>query len=176
MTFSILKIFSKTRKMKAYVSMLRAILIDLKWGLAHSSVFFLRVKGSNANLCASFQKAMIDAEVHKKGSELVVAPLAFFFLRGYAVLMDFLDKPNAKIPEDIVERRTLQELLQFLSDTRGSIIRARIRDTDNISLIELSKPAKVVYHCYAMLGCKEMRAGKAFIGFCQQIEQWGTSC
>ncbi|XP_045196059.2 uncharacterized protein LOC123551294 [Mercenaria mercenaria] len=101
---------------KKLMSMLRGVLSEFGLGLARSSVFFLRVNASNANSYSCFKKASVDTELHRKDSRPLVAPLCLFFLRGYATLVDFLDKCNPKIPDDLAERQALRELLQLLSN------------------------------------------------------------
>lgn len=123
---------------KALIYMLRAVLVEIGSGLARSSVFFLRVKAANANSCTSFKKATVDAELHRKGSFPQVAPLALFFVRGYAILQDFLDKTDPKIPENLAECRALRDLLQFhVNDKEQSVLteqRGKCRTESKASL------------------------------------------
>lgn len=101
------------------IFMLRSVLYQVGIGFGHSSVFFLRVKATNANSCVNFSKASVDVDVHRHNSFPLVAPLVLFFAQGYAVLADFLDEDKPAVPEDTAERHALEDLLQFLANRNG---------------------------------------------------------
>ncbi|XP_045211258.2 uncharacterized protein LOC123562717 [Mercenaria mercenaria] len=114
------KDFLSVQENEELMTLLRIILEELNVGLAHTSVYFVHVNAANANSYTKFSSATITAEFMQRQyrNRLVpmVAPFALLFVRGFAILSDFLNKQDPKIPENIDERRALLELIQFLTN------------------------------------------------------------
>lgn len=108
------------------IKKLRSTIPELRSGYSGLNVSFLRVLSSNAAAGESFSSARLHVQVIKDdlGSS-VLAPIAVFFLQGLYILEEFLDVADPKIPEDMMKRRALRDLLQFLTEDHSALAEYR---------------------------------------------------
>lgn len=99
---------------KNLIRKLRCTIAELSSGYSGLNVSFLRVLSSNAAAGQIFDYAKVRVQVIKdEQGTTVLAPIAVFFLQGLYILEEFLNKNDPKIPEDLMKRRALCDLLQY---------------------------------------------------------------
>ncbi|XP_045166191.2 uncharacterized protein LOC123529741 [Mercenaria mercenaria] len=95
-------------------------------GLSDMTVTFLNVKTENACGSTSFTNATCEVasilEPADGGNkETIVLPLGALFKDGMQTILQFLNKNNPSIPQDVAKRRALKDLLTFLHISSGDL-------------------------------------------------------
>lgn len=111
--------FLKDVKNQGLLQDMRAVLNAMKTGFPPFNVTFCKVLSTNAASDECFTNAKIKINcIYENESRAypVVAPVNIFFTKGLYALELFLDKNNPKIINDVLQRKAVRNLLQFLKD------------------------------------------------------------